>query len=96
MIFLQILIFIISIFLLALSISGYGRLIDINIKKNFFLDIFLGFIIISLIITFIHFFSKINLIISFSIFSFGILFFFIKKILVNLIISKGKIFFISY
>ena len=79
MIFLQILMFIISIFLLALSISGYGRLIDINIKKNFFLDIFLGFIIISLIITSIHFFSKINLIISFSIFTFGILIFFYKK-----------------
>ena len=56
MIFFEILIFIVSIVLLSLSISGYGRIINLNIKKNFFLDIFLGLAIISLIITFAHFF----------------------------------------
>ena len=56
MIFFQILIFIVSIIFLALSTSGYGRLANLNIKKNFFLDIFLGLILISLIVTIIHFF----------------------------------------
>ena len=56
MIFAQILMFIVSIVLLSLSISGYGRIANLDIKKNFFLDIFLGLIVISLIVTFIHFF----------------------------------------
>ena len=79
MIFFQILIFIVSITFLALSISGYGRLVNLSIKKNFFLDIFLGLILISLVITIIHFFLKINVLISVLIFSLGILFFFYKK-----------------
>ena len=79
MILFQILIFFISIVLISLSISGYGRVIDLNIKKNFFLDIFLGFTIISFIITFLHFFLKINLSVSFLIFIFGILVFFFKE-----------------
>ncbi len=79
MIFFQILIFIVSIFLLSLSISGYGRLVNFNFNKNFFLNIFLGFILISLIITFVHFFFKINLIISSAIFTLGLFFFFYKK-----------------
>ena len=68
--------FIVSIVLLSLSISGYGRLTKLNINRNFFLDVFIGLTIISLIIIFIHFFFKINLLISFVIFSFGILIFF--------------------
>ena len=79
MILFQILIFFISIVLISLSISGYGRVIDLSTKKNFFLDIFLGFIIISFIITLLHFFLKINLSVSFLIFIFGILAFFLKK-----------------
>ena len=86
MIFSQILIFIVSIVCLSLSISGYGALVNSNIKKNFFLDIFLGLVIISLIIKIIHFFFNINLIIAFSIFTFGILIF----------ISKKKIYFIKF
>ena len=79
MILSQILIFFVSIIFISLSVSGFGRIIDLNIKKNFFLDIFLGFIIISFIITFLHFFLKIDLIISFLIFIFGILAFLFKK-----------------
>ena len=79
MIFFQILIFFVSIVFISLSLSGYGRIINLNIKKNFFLDIFLGFVTISFIITFLHFFIKINLSISFLIFIFGILAFFSKK-----------------
>ena len=56
MFFLEILIFTISIVILSLSISGYGSLTSLNLKKNFFLDFFLGLIIISLIITLVHFF----------------------------------------
>ena len=50
MIFFQILMFIVSIVLLSLSISGYGRLTKLNINRNFFLDVFIGLTIISLII----------------------------------------------
>ena len=79
MIFFQILIFILSIFFVSISISGYGRLLSLNLKKNFFLDVFLGFIIISFIITIFHFFFKINLFLSFLIFALGITFFLYKK-----------------
>jgi len=90
MIFFQILIFIVSITFLALSISGYGRLVNLSIKKNFFLDIFLGFILISLIITIVHFFLKINVLISVLIFSLGILFFFYKKKISALKFFRGE------
>ena len=80
MIFLQILVFIISIFLLSLSLSGYGTLVNLNIKKNFFLNIFLGFILVSFLIVIIHFFLRISYPISFLIFILGIIFFFIKRI----------------
>ena len=90
MIFFQILIFIVSITFLTLSISGYGRLVNLSIKKNFFLDIFLGLILISLVITIIHFFLKINVLISVLIFSLGILFFFYKKKISALKFFKGE------
>ena len=90
MIFFQILIFIVSITFLALSISGYGRLVNLSIKKNFFLDIFLGLILISLVITIIHFFLKINVLISVLIFSLGILFFFYKKRISTLKFFRGE------
>ena len=79
MFFFQILIFIISIFTISLSISGYGSLVNLNIKKNFFLDVFLGFVLITFIITSIHFLFNINFQISFLIFTCGILIFFYKK-----------------
>ncbi len=86
MIFFQILLFFVSIIFLSLSISGYGSLINLNVKKNFFLEVFLGFIIISFLITTIHFFFKIDLKISFLIFIIG---FFI-------LIKKSKIDFLSF
>ena len=79
MIFFQILIFIISIVFLLVSISGFGRLSSLSYKKNFFLDVFLGFVNISFIVTLIHFFFKINQFISIFIFILGIIFFFYKK-----------------
>ena len=90
MIFFNILLFITSIILLSLSISGYGRLLNLNTKKIFFLDIFLGFVFISLIITILHFFFNINFLISFLIFTLGILFFFYKKKLAHMNSSNLK------
>ena len=79
MFFLQTLIFFLSVVFISISISGYGCLVKLDIKKNFLLNIFLGFIVISFIITFIHFFFKINLLISFLIFFTGISIFLTKK-----------------
>ena len=79
MFFLQTLIFFLSVVFISISISGYGCLVKLDIKKNFLLNIFLGFIVISFIITFIHFFFRINLLISFLIFFTGISIFLTKK-----------------
>ena len=79
MFFFEILLFYISIILVSLSISGYGRLINFQIRDNFFIDIFLGLIFITLTITIFHFFYSINIIFSFSIFIFGLIIFFHKR-----------------
>ena len=79
MIFFNILIFIVSIILISISISGFGRLLSSNLNKYFFLNIFLGYLIISSIITFTHFFFRINLFLSFIIFIIGLLIFFYKN-----------------
>ena len=75
MIFFNILLFFASIVLLSVSISGYVKLIRLKVENNFFLEIFLGFVIISFLITVIHFFFKINFFIASSIFLFGWLIF---------------------
>ena len=79
MIILELLVFSISIIVLSISFSGIGSLITLNTKSNFFINIFFGFIVISLIITLTHFFFKINFLISASIFFLGIILFFKKK-----------------
>ena len=79
MILLELFLFLLSIVFLSVSIAGYGSFLSKKIQSNFFLDIFLGFIIISLIITFYHFFFKVNVIINLFIFIFGLIFFFKKK-----------------
>ncbi len=79
MIFFQIFLFLTTIFFFSLSISGYGKLINLKTKNNFFIEIFLGIIIVTFIITLIHFFSKINLSLSFLIFSLGFIIFLKKK-----------------
>ena len=76
MIFFQILIFIVGIVLISISISGFGKLLSSNSNKYFFLNIFLGYLIISSIITFVHFFFKINLFLSVIILAIGLLIFF--------------------
>ena len=79
MITFEIILFFLSIFVLSTSIAGYGSLINLKNNKNVFIDIFLGFVVISTIITFTHFFLKISTFISFSIFFFGIFIFLLKK-----------------
>ncbi len=76
MFFFQLLILLVSIILLSFSISGNGLIITKNLKRNFFLDFFFGLIITSFVITIIHFFFKINLLISCIIFSVGFILFF--------------------
>ena len=78
MIFVEILLFLISIILISLSISGYGRLVNFNTKDNFFLNIFLGLVTISFIVTTFHFFLTINIIVSSIILIFGLIIFFYK------------------
>ena len=73
MILFELLLFLVSILVISLSLVGYGGLLSSNEDKNLFLDIFLGFIIVSLIVTLIHFFFKINPIISILILIFGLI-----------------------
>ncbi len=79
MIILELIAFLIGIIFLFISFSGIGSLFTLNMKSDFLINIFFGFMGISLIITFIHFFVKVNFLISGSIFLFGIILFFWKK-----------------
>ena len=79
MIFYHLAIFFVSIVLFSFSIAGYGSLMRLKNENNFFIDIFLGFTVISFIITIFHFFFKINLAISLSIFFIGLVIYFKKK-----------------
>ncbi len=82
MFFFQLFILLVSIILISFSISGNGLIITRNLKRNFFLDFFFGLIVISLIITTVHFFFKINIIISSVIFLLGLILF-LKNINLN-------------
>ena len=64
MIILELITIFISIFLISISFAGYGSLINLKIENNYFIDIFLGFIIIAFLISTIHFFLKINFLVS--------------------------------
>ena len=92
MIFVEILLFLISIILISFSISGYGRLVNFTTKDNFFLNIFLGLIIISFIVTTFHFFLTINIIVSSIILIFGLIIFFYKTNIYFLKLFEKKIF----
>ena len=90
MIILELLVFLITIIFLSLSFSGIGSLINFNTKSDFLINIFFGFIAVSMFVTFIHFFFKINFFISGSIFLLGIILVLWKKN--SLILLKKKIF----
>ena len=92
MIFVEILLFLISIILISFSISGYGRLVNFTTKDNFFLNIFLGLIIISFIVTTFHFFLTINIIVSSIILIFGLIIFFLQNKYIFLKLFEKKYF----
>ena len=98
MIIFELILFFLSIGFFSISIAGFGTLLSskIKIKSNFFLDIFLGFIIISTLITTLHFFFKIEVNIKFLFLLIGLLIFFKKKNILALItsIKKRDIFYI--
>ena len=58
MILFKTLIFFLSLLFLSTSVAGFGRILLSKISRNFFQDVFLGFVTISFIITIIHFFLK--------------------------------------
>ena len=94
MIFFHIIIFFISIVLFSFSIAGYGSLLRLKTENNFFIDIFLGFTVISFIVTTSHFFLKINLLVSSLIFLIGLIIYLKKRILMSHMNLLKKIFFI--
>ena len=54
-----------------ISISGLGKFFINRVDRNFFENFFCGFIIISFLLSFLHFFVKIDFYISLPIFLFG-------------------------
>ena len=79
MIIFEIVLFFLAIIVASTSIAGYGCLIKFKNNDNIFTDIFLGFIFISSLLTFTHFFIKIDHFVSLIIFTLGIVFFLINK-----------------
>ena len=75
---------------IILSIAGYGNFLDYKYKNNFFEKIFLGIIIITFLITLLHFFFKISFYISGGLLFIGLILFFRnhKKFLTNVYKSK--------
>ena len=79
MIIFEIILFFLGIILISTSIAGYGSLINLRNNDSVFINVFLGFIVITSLITFIHFFLNINIVFSLLIFVFGLVIFFYKK-----------------
>jgi len=74
MIVVNIIFFILFSSIIIVSFSGLGNLFTRNRDSDFFLKVFYGLIVISLLITSIHFFVKINIYISLSILFIGLIF----------------------
>ena len=84
MIILELIFFFLIITVLFMSFAGYGSLFTNKIDESIFLDIFIGFIVITLIITVSHFFFKINFFFNILILLCGLSFFLKKKIILNI------------
>ena len=76
---LEFFLFFLIVILLSISIAGYGSLLSKKTQNDFFVNIFVGIIIISFLITFAHFFTKINTFFGIIIFFKSLIFFFLKK-----------------
>ncbi len=90
MIIFEIILFFLGIILASISLAGYGSLINLKDNNNVFTDVFLGFIVITSLITFTHFFLKINFLIASTSFILGITFFFINKRFIIYSLLKKK------
>ena len=75
-----------------LSFSGYGLIYTARYKFNILISFFLGFIILSLLITITHFFYKIDFYVNFLILFIGIIFFFVNKKTYNINIFNKNFF----
>ena len=58
MLLFQILIFFLILLSFSTVVAGFGRILSSKTSRNFFQDVFLGFILISFTITIIHFFFQ--------------------------------------
>ena len=83
-------------FLSFVSLTGYGQILINRYTSNFLLSFFFGLIIIGLLITFIHFFIKINFYVSLLIQIFGILLFFINFDFKKIMIKKNLIYLLIF
>ena len=94
MIIFEVILFFLIIITVSTSIAGYGSLINLKNNYNIFTDIFLGFVLISSITTFTHFFFKIDHLVSLILVIFGVSFFLINKRLTIYKFLKRKIIYI--
>ena len=69
----QTFLFITILFISILSLAGLGKIITFRYKRGFIESIFFGFLVLSFLTTFIHFFVKINIYITLLIFLCGLL-----------------------
>ena len=71
MIIAELILFISICLFTTLSLSGLGQILTNKANKNFLDSFFYGFIVLSFIITFVHFFIKINFYLSFFVILLG-------------------------
>ena len=96
MIILEIILFFLSIIVLSVSIAGYGSILSQNTKSNFLNDVFLGYLIISLVVTFLHLFFSISFLLNIFIFICGLFIFYKKNLNLNnlKLLKKKNIFYL--
>ena len=80
-----------------MAIAGFGSLLSSKIVNNFFLDICFGFIIISILITTLHFFYEIASFLKIIILLIGLTIFLKKKNIINynFLIKKKNFFYLA-
>ena len=94
MIILETIIFILLSSILFISSAGYGKTIFQRYSSNIILSFFLGLIILSLLLTSLHFLMKINIYINFFVILIGLILFLNKTKLLSLrIVKKEKFIF---
>ena len=91
MIILETIIFILLSSILFISSAGYGKTIFHKYSSSIILSFFLGLIILSLLLTSLHFLMKINIYINFFVILIGLILFLNKTNLSSLRIIKKKI-----